>query len=287
MARLSLLLAAASLALVASAGACTPPPLLPGQADDAAAQADVELPDVSVPDGYVITAVGTDGAPVAVTAAAACESLDPVDAGLDGGVLPGDASADTPLCAGALAAGDLVFDEVMISTVSGSDDYGQWVEVRNVRACTTDLIGLHASALHGQSFRTLDVTVDTWVPPGGFFLIADTTDSTQNNALPGLVFAWAGSPADAIHKTSDTLTLSVGSVTLDTLTYPDKTRAEATSMAFPWGCAPGLRADFANWRPSTASWAADLFGTPGAPNTDVTCSTPKTAACGGARKDAH
>jgi len=277
MVRASLVFALLTSVLVA----CSPPSLVPAGAGDAAAWPDVFLPDAPPPDGYVITAVGRDGAAVAMTVAAMCAAIDGFDAGLDGGVLPTDGSIDAAVCASALAAGDLIFDEVMIATVAGSDDRGQWLEVRSTRACTTDLIGLHASALHGQSFRTLDVTTDTWLGPGGYFVIADTLDAMENDGLPGLVFTWAGSPADALHKTSDTITLSVVTVLLDTLSYPDKKRPEATSYAFPWGCSPPLRADFANWRPSTASWAPGFFGTPGAPNTDVSCASVRTAVCGG------
>ena len=260
---------------------CSPPSLVPGDVADAAEWPDVALPDAPPPDGYVITALGRDGAPVAMTAAATCAAIDGFDGGLDSDVFPTDASIDAAPCATPLTAGDLIFDEVMIATIAGSDDRGQWLEVRSTRACTTDLIGLHASALHGQSFRTLDVTTDTMLGPGAYFLIADTLDPTENDGLPGLVFAWAGSPADALHKTSDTITLSVGTVMLDTLSYPDKKRPEATSYAFPWACSPPLRADFANWQPSTATWAPGFFGTPGAPNTDVRCASVRTAVCGG------
>jgi len=279
-------------AWLVAASACNPVPALPGGPSDAATWGDVVLPDAWIPDGYLITELTADGGATAVTAAAACEAILAPDAGRDPGLAGAadaapafaDASPDASACASPLALGDLVFDEVMIATEPGSDDRGQWLEVKSTRACTIDLLGLHATALHGQSFRTLDVTVDTWLPAGAFFLIADTTDPTENNALPGLVLAWAGSPADAIHKTSDVITLSVSGVTLDTLTYPDKTRPEATSLAFPAGCAPGLRAAFANWLPSTHSWAPGLYGTPGAPNTDVMCGAAKVAMCRAPRR---
>jgi len=264
--------------------ACAPLPSLPGESADAATWGDVILPDAWIPDGYLITELTVDGAATATTAAAVCEAIEAPDAtvdtrSVDAAPPPTDAAPDGTACA-SLAAGDLVFDEVMIATEPGSDDRGQWLEVRSTRTCTIDLVGLHATALHGQSFRTLDVTVDTWLPAGGFFLIADTTDPTENNALPGLVLAWAGSPADALHKTSDVITLSMNGVMLDTLTYPDKTRALATSMAFPSNCAPGLRLDFASWKASTRPWAPGFLGTPGAPNTDVSCTSASAgAAC--------
>jgi hypothetical protein len=265
---------------------CTPPSALDGVERDAGAWPDVSLPDAAITDGLLITLVSADGGTTAIDPAAACAALEGLDASVDAEVAVPvmDASIDASACPSAMAPGDLVFDEVMIATEPGSDDRGQWLEVRSTRSCTLDLIGLHASALHGQSFRTMDVTTDTWLPAGAYFLIADTTDPTENNSLPGLVLAWAGSPADALHKTSDVITLSVGTVMIDALTYPSKTRPEATSYAFPWGCAPGLRTDFANWRPSTASWTAGLFGTPGAPNTDVVCNAVSAPMCTLARR---
>ncbi len=296
------------LLLLAASVRCTPSsPSLTGGAGDASPAFDASLPDADPPDGFILTqlagrAGGTAtspdecGEPDAGDASAAdgtgatrrvpddaTDAGDGSDAGESDG---GEADANADACATPLAAGDLVFDEVMISSVAGSSDRGQWLEVRSTRSCSVDLIGLHASAPHGATARSMDVTEDVWLPAGGFFLIADTVDETENGALPGLVFAWSGSPADALHKTSDTITLALGGVTLDTLTYPDKKRAEGTSMAFPSNCADVLRADFSSWQPSTASWAAGFFGTPGAPNTDVTCAVPAipVSACRGSRR---
>jgi hypothetical protein len=277
---------------------------LPGQADDASSWADVDLPDTSLPDGFILTQVGADGGVTAIDPSEMCPDGAPPDAaktvdarealdarkGADATVVSdapgaGDAAdaSQVPVpanaCTAPTATGDLIFDEIMISTEAGSDDRGQWLEVRSTLPCSVDLIGLHASAPHGQTFRTLDVSTDVWLPAGGFFLIADTLDPTENNGLPGLVFAWVGSPADALHKTSDIVTLTQAGATLDTLTYPSKKRVEGVSMAFPMGCAPGLRADFANWLPSTNLWLTGLYGTPGAANTDVMCAVPPIPMC--------
>jgi hypothetical protein len=201
------------------------------------------------------------------------------DASADASATSGDASIDAGECDSSVGPGDLVFDEVMISTQSGSADLGQWLEVRSTRSCTLSLLGLHASAPHGSSYRSMDVTSPVLLPPGAFFLIADTTNPTDNHDLPGLVFEWTGAPSDALHKTSDTVTLSLGDASVDTLSYPSKTRAEGASMTFPASCPPAMRADFSNWRPSTAFWTSGLMGTPGAPNTDVPCAVASVPTC--------
>jgi hypothetical protein len=296
---LSMLLVACS-SLVASGS---------GPADEPADAAD--LPDADMYDGFVIENTWVDADPYDAGTAYPTYGVGPntassngdasfsssfpsspsdpgdpcgaIDASVDGPLLsdlvPLDASPDATACQSALAPGDLIFDEAMISSVAGSDDSGQWLEVRSTRSCSVDLIGLHASAPHGTTFRTMDVTTDVWLPPGGFFLIADTLDPTENNNLPGLVFAWAGSPSDALHKTSDTVTLSMGTVTLDTLNYPDTTRTDGTSISFPSNCATSLRGDFDDWQPSTAMWTPGFYGTPGAANLDVRCTVPVAPTC--------
>ncbi len=277
---------AVPLTFIVSVTACPSPPMrLPGQPADASPWGDIRLPDTAVPDGFVITQIAADGGTSTIDPSVACADASDPDATLQAdAAMASDAAADAMACPASIAPGDLVFDEVMISTEEGSSDPGQWLEVRSTRRCATDLIGLHASAPHGQSFRTLDIATDVWLPPMGFFLIADTTDPTENNGLPGVVLAWEGSPPDALHKTSDTVTLSVGGVTIDTLSYPDKKRPEATSMSFPAGCAPGLRSDFTSWQPSTASWTPGFYGTPGAPNTDVICPVSPIPTCTVTRK---
>jgi hypothetical protein len=271
--------------------ACQEVPSLPAESADASQWFDVSLPDASLPDGLLLTELGADGSTTTVEPGMKC-SEGAMDAGAssdtglapDASALTGEGGAPDSACATPLAAGDLVFDEVMLATVTGSSDRGQWLEVRSTRSCSVDLVGLTASAPHGSTARTLTVTDDLWVPPFGFFLIADTTDPTENNALPGLVLAWDGSPADVLHKTSDTITLSLGSTTLDTLTYPDKKRALGVSMAFPADCDPRLRSDFSSWVPSTASWAPGLLGTPALPNVDVHCTAPPVPTCRATRR---
>jgi len=285
----------ASVLLISALLACSPPSVLDLGTLDAAQWFDVSLPVLTVPDGFVITEVTSDGGSTAVDPSVACRVTDVVDAGSDVDATvftdAGDASLDaddgsleSSACASPLGPGDLVFDEAMISSEPGSSDRGQWLEVRSTQPCSLDLLGLHASAPHGQSARTVDVTSDLWLPAGGFFLIADTLDPTENNGLPGLVLAWAGSPADVLHKTSDTITLSVGTVMIDTLTYPDKKRAQGISMAFPSSCSAALRGEFSSWVPSVASWTSGFSGTPGAPNTDVMCAVTPIPTCTDARR---
>jgi hypothetical protein len=282
---------------------CNPAAALPTPSADAARWFDVSLPDAVPSDGFLLTQVTIDGTLEVVDPNEACPESDAgagvdaatfgapdfdastdADAGADADASDGATGPVGPACPKPPGPGDLIFDEVMIASEPGSDDRGQWLEVRSTKTCSLDLLGLTATAPHGQSSRTLEVGTDVWLPPLGFFVIADSLDPSENNSLPGLALAWSGSPADALHKTSDTITLSLGSTTVDTLSYPDKTRVDGTSLAFPATCDARLRSDFANWVPSVASWTPGFFGTPNAPNTDVTCAVASIPTCSSARR---
>ena len=74
------------------------------------------------------------------------------------------------------ATGVLAIDELMIESVAGTGDYGQWIEIGNTASCAVDLSGLHAECPVGSKVRTLDVGEDVWIASGGRFVIADSTD---------------------------------------------------------------------------------------------------------------
>jgi hypothetical protein len=198
-----------------------------------------------------------------------------VDAGLDAASLetgPGDAPGGAT-CPGSLAPGDLVIEELMIASRSGGGDHGEWLEVMSTRDCAIDLKGLYAEVPHGKGATLASITTDVTLPPHGFFLIADSSDPAINNGLPGTVVTWGtGTSSDVLLNSGDTITLYTASVTVDTLTYPDPTKMiDGASMAFPSDCDPSLRTAFGNWQPSVYSWTPGYFGTPAAPNTDVSC----------------
>src|SRR5580698_10606303 len=159
------------LLVVVNCGACANgDSVLPGAPDASGGWSDVELPSLAIPDGSSFMFATVPDGPAVVDPSSVCSA----DASLgDADAVPADAG-DGGACPELLRLGDLVFDEVMISTKPGESDKGQWLEVRNTRWCSVDLIGLHAQAPRGSSFHTLDVMTDIWVPAGGYFLIADS-----------------------------------------------------------------------------------------------------------------
>jgi Lamin Tail Domain len=176
-------------------------------------------------------------------------------------------------CPAPLATGDLVIVEVMVASMSGSGDIGEWVELQSTRSCRLNLRGLHVESPRGTaSPDTLDFTQDTFVPPLGTVIVADSLDPSKNHNLPGQVFAWAATPSDVLKNGGDTVTLTAGGVTIDTLTYAvSDPWTYGVSMSFASNCAASLRTNLGKWAGSKGSWATGLYGTPNAANSDITC----------------
>jgi len=237
-----------------------------------------------------IASLGSPLPPQDATVAAGGASADAQDPGEAATGPPFDAGPDG-VCEQPLAPGDLVIDELMIASKSGGGDHAEWVEAMSTRDCALNLKGLYAEVPHGKSTTLASITTDLMLPPHGFLLIADSSDPTLNNALPGTVVTWGtGTSADVLLNSGDTITLYTAKVTVDTLTYPNPTKMiEGASMAFPSDCDPSLRTAFGNWQPSVASWTPGYFGTPSGPNDDVSCavgppppaSPPSVSPCGG------
>jgi hypothetical protein len=174
-------------------------------------------------------------------------------------------------CTQPLGQGVLMIDELMIEAVAGTGDYGQWLEVQSTSSCAVNLNGLHGECANGAKLRTFDVTDDLWIPPAGFFVVADSGDPAINHYLPGTVVTWAGQPGDVLRTKGATVTLSAAGTLVDTVTYPAFKLTVGVSIAFPSDCPASSRSDWTSWQPSTSSWFPGFLGTPNAPNDDVSC----------------
>ncbi len=180
-------------------------------------------------------------------------------------------AAQDGACSGPLSPGDLVIDELMIESVAGSGDDGEWLEVRSTLPCAVNLVGLHGECPRGANVIAFDVTSDFWVPAGGSFLVADSMVPAINHYLPGPVITWGGRQGDVLRNKGSTVSLRMNDVLIDSVTYPALKLEVGKSWAFPSDCDPSVRGDFANWQASAASWFPVFFGTPNAPNDDVHC----------------
>jgi hypothetical protein len=174
-------------------------------------------------------------------------------------------------CAAPLAAGGLVIDELLIESVAGAGDYGEWLEVRSTLPCAIDLRGLHGECPSGAKVRTFDVTDDLWLAPTDSFVVADSIDPAIDHDLPGIVIPWSGQPGDVLRNKGGTVSLRVQDALIDSVTYPALKLIVGTSVAFPADCPLERRSDWTVWQASNSSWFPGFRGSPNAPNIDVTC----------------
>ena len=174
-------------------------------------------------------------------------------------------------CSGPLAAGDLQIGELLLSSRAGSGDEGEWVEIRSTRPCWLKLKGLVVESPRGTSApNSATVTEDFELGPKASFVVADSADPLKNNSLPGKVFAWGA--ADVLKNDGDTISVKMGAVVVDTLTYPAFSNLTAgRTLAFPDDCPATVRADWSRWSLSFGAWKAGFKGTPNATNGDVAC----------------
>ncbi len=267
-----------SILALACTGSVDPtPPASPPSDDGSAFGQDVPFADALAVDndGASPPAVGTDDAADGSTSTvndsaqehevalseetAAPASPTSLDAGPDGS------------CTEPLGPGDLAIDELMIESVAGAGDYGQWIEVQSALDCALNVRGLHGECARGARVATFDVTDDLWIPPRGTFVVADSNVPAINHHLPGAVLAWFGHRGDILRKKGSTITLSTRDSVIDTVTYPALPLAVGTSIAFPSDCDPSLRSDWGRWQVSAASWFPGFLGTPNSPNSDISC----------------
>ncbi len=189
-------------------------------------------------------------------------------------IVPASPSFDSGVagaCIGSLAAGDLVIAEMMIQSVAGTGDYGEWLEVRSTRECTLDLYGLRGQAPSGAKVRSFDVVAHVLLPARGTFVVADSLNPALNHALPGTVVAWAGRAGDVLRNKGGTVTLLFNDAVIDSLTFPALAPPIGASVSFPSDCPLDRRLDWTAWQFSTSSWFPGFEGTPNAPNVDVLC----------------
>jgi hypothetical protein len=212
--------------------------------------------------------------PVADDAAAPGPAPDASHGDPSGNDDPTDAMAGAPpegACDGPLSSGDIIIDEIMIESVAGTGDYGEWLEARSTLSCQVNLLGLHGECPKGAKVITFDVTSDFWLLGGASFLLADSMIPAINHYLPEPLFTWGGHQGDVLRNEGTTVSLRMNDILIDSVTYPALQLLVGRSWAFPSDCDPSLRGDFANWQTSTSSWFPGFFGTPNDPNDDVHC----------------
>jgi hypothetical protein len=238
-----------------------------------------KAPDDSTDDTYNSDTSPTDGDPplpeqVNDNSGAFSPSARPAssDGGADAGTSSSDAgTGPVSACGDSVAPGDLAIVEMMIDSRPGMGDDGEWAEVKNTRNCTLKLKGVTVESPRGAAAPDVaTITDDVELPPGATFLVANTSDATKNNGLPGALVAW--NDTDVLKNAGDTLSVKLGTVVIDSVTYPDLSNlSPGRSFAFPNDCPLADRSDWRRWSLTFTEYAPGLKGTPNAPNADVAC----------------
>jgi hypothetical protein len=189
----------------------------------------------------------------------------------DGGHVEISDAGSAVNCTGPLAAGDVKIVEIMIASQSGSGDRGEWVELQSTRACILDIKGLTVSSPRGTTTDSATVATDVYIQPGGSFVVADSSSTTDNHSLPNATLVATWNTYDVLKNSGDTIDVASGSTPIDSLTYPAFTLTPGRTISFPADCTWADRASWSRWSMSFNIWQSPFEGTPGADNTDVSC----------------
>ena len=183
----------------------------------------------------------------------------------DGGALP------KVYCGSTLAPGDLAIVELMITSRPGSGDSGEWVEIRSTRDCWLKLQGVAVESPRGTAPPNVaTITDDVELEPHGTFVVAGSADPLKNHGIQGKLVAWGAT--DVLKNDGDTVTITIGTIQIDTLTYPAfNNLTPGRALSFPADCAWADRASWARWSLTFTEFSPGFKGTPNAPNADVAC----------------
>lgn len=174
-------------------------------------------------------------------------------------------------CTNGVQPGDVKIVEIMIASVTGSGDKGEWIELQSTRTdCILDVSNLMISSPRGTSSDTVTIGDGLTLSPGASFLVADSANVTTNNSLTTPLYSWESS--DVLKNTGDEIDVTLNGVTIDSLVYPSFSNLViGSSVSFPSDCQWTDRSDWSRWSYSFDTYFSALAGTPNAPNDDVTC----------------
>jgi len=181
----------------------------------------------------------------------------------------GGGSAGQPVSHPAPDVGDLVISEVMANPIdTGNDASREWFEVYNASSKTLDLGGLEVS-VPSNNKPPFVVPAGVIMPPGAYFIFADSADPTVNGGLPRVDVAFGASVQ--LVNASLTLTISLGSTLLDSVSFA--TIPNGSSL-FLVALDPVSNDTLSNWCVSSTSYGAGGAGSPGAAATDSCVPAP-------------
>lgn len=174
-----------------------------------------------------------------------------------------------PLAPSGLAAGDVIFTEVMKDPAFVADTTGEWLELYNNSAQSYDLEGWTLRDDGGESYVLSNGGAGIVLGPGDFLVVGASTDTQVNGNVP-VTHAWTGFQLD--DGDDELVLVAPGGLEVDRVVYAATGGWPAVAGA-AMNLNPGVFDGFLNDLP--ASWCAATAtiagssdkGTPGAANT--------------------
>lgn len=163
---------------------------------------------------------------------------------------------------GCISAGDLVVTEVLYDAAS-AEPAGEWMELYNASAKPIDLLGLKIARGAADSHT---VTASVVVGPGAYVVIGNSTSTAANGGAP-VAYAWGSDISLPNSGGAQTITLSVGALVIDTLSYTPSATYTGKSYSLKSGMLTAAANDASgNFCPAKTSYGPGGLGTPGAAN---------------------
>jgi hypothetical protein len=167
-----------------------------------------------------------------------------------------------------LSAGDIIISEFMVDPTKVADYRGEWIELYNTTNESYNLNGLQISS-SGDSGHTISSDVN--IPAKGYVVISVKTSPAENGGIDNVSYAY---PYSGIRLLGDdSLSLSNGAVTLDTVTFqrfsphwPGTTEAGQSSSLTPSLLDSTSNNSLSSWCVGSTIYGDGDFGTPGEAN---------------------
>jgi len=175
-----------------------------------------------------------------------------------------DTAADTDAPESSLAAGDLVVNEIMFDPGQVDGDFGEWIEIRNLRDAALDLEGVIVQDDDGAGFV---VEGSLPIAAGGVIVLGASDDTAANGGVP--VDYPYSIDAVKLGNEGDTVSIVAGGVIIDSFTWDEAVFPVLEGASLQLSAAvsdPGATDDVASWCLATATYGAGDLGTPGAAN---------------------
>jgi hypothetical protein len=166
-------------------------------------------------------------------------------------------------------ATNILISEVMIASITGSGDKGEWFEIHNVGNCIVDLAGLQIVSPTGSGAEKVHAIVAGTIDPDGYFVLALSGNASDNHGLK-YDYVYENSALDdvVLNNSADWIELRAGGLAIDRVSWPSSGFAYGATKYFPSNLDPGLNDDWSKWLVSTSSYSSmggTFLGTPGAP----------------------